>query len=222
MHNVQAVDASRHQLGQLDLLTDRVQTVGVDTADDHRHLAAAQRCLDAAATAADVVVVEDLREHHVAAGIEPLDQLVGLVFEVALDGVTATLEWILLSLGRIREALVQLEFVAVVHVRNAPRNSQSRGRPAARAVIVAALPVGIGLDGGDLGGLGADLVRGGPGAHSQDECTAHSFGVADHPLERPRAAHGSTEDRCDGVDLEGVHQCDLGPHLVEHGDLREA
>ena len=42
-------------------------------------------------------------------------------------------------------------------------------RDPAGAVIVAALPVGVAGDGRDLGGLGADLVRGGAGADREDE-----------------------------------------------------
>ena len=93
--DVQAADAVAEFVGEFALQPDGVETVGFDATDDNRNRAIAQCGIDTTVVAPDVVVIEDRRQHHVAARVEAGDQFVGLVLEVALDGVPATLEGLL-------------------------------------------------------------------------------------------------------------------------------
>ena len=64
-------------------------------------------------------------------------------------------------------------------MREAAGDLQTGVGAAPGAVVVAALPVRVGLDGRDLGALGADLVGGGTRAHRQQQARADPIGMAD-------------------------------------------
>src|SRR3954463_16330307 len=67
------------RVGHLLLLPDRVEPVAVDAGDHGPRRHPAQRRLDPAPAAADVPAVHRLGQQHVAAGLEPARQLVGVV-----------------------------------------------------------------------------------------------------------------------------------------------
>ena len=144
------------------------------------------------------------------------------MLEVALHRIAAAGERILLALWGVGEPLVELDFAAIGQMRDAAGDSHAGQRDSAGAVIVAATPVGVGLDGRDLGCLGADLIGGGPRSDGQHECAAHPIRVLDRPLQCACTAHRAAEYRTDAADAQSVHQRDFGAHLVEDGDLREA
>ena len=157
-----------------------------------------------------------LGEDHVAARVESRDQLVALVFQVALHGVAATGQRILFALSGIAEPGVQLGLAAVGQVREPPGDLQPGIGCATRAVIVAALPARVGLDGRDLRALGADLVGGGPRADRQHQAGAHGIGMTDDPLQRPGPAHRSADDGGDVGDAERRECGHVGGHLIAH------
>ena len=120
------------RLGQLLLQAQRVEPVGGDAADHHRHRAAAQRRGDPAAAAADVVAGQRLGQRHVAAGVETRHQLVALVLQVALHRVAAAASRILVALGVVGEPGVELHLAAVGQVGEAAGDAPARRRGCGR------------------------------------------------------------------------------------------
>ncbi len=84
------------------------------------------------------------------------------------------------------------------------------------AVIVTALPVGVGFDGRDLGALGADLVGRRARTHRQQQTRAHPVGMADYPFQRPGSTH-RTADHGGNLGDAQRRQCgDVGLDLIPH------
>ena len=73
-------------LGEELLLVQGVQQVGVDSGHEHRDGDRGEGLLDPAALTSDVVAIDGVGEGDVCAGVEALEQLTGLVVEVALHG----------------------------------------------------------------------------------------------------------------------------------------
>ena len=92
---------------------------------------------------------------------------------------------------------------------------------AAGAVVVAALPVRVGLDRGDLGALGADLIGGRPRPDREHQSGANPFGIADHPLQGTRTAHRTADDGGHLVDAQRRERGNVGGHLIANGDERK-
>lgn len=210
--------AARQLLGQLLLQTQRVQPVRRNAAHHHRHRAAAQRLAHPAAGPADVVTVQRLGQHHVAARVEPLHQLDALVLQITLHRVPAAVGGILVELRVVAEPGVELDLAAVGQMREAPRDRQPGVGRAPGVVIIAALPIRIGFDRRDLGALGADLIGGRARAHRQQQPGPHPARVTDDPLQSPCAAHGSTHHGGHLVDAQGGQRRDIGLHLIANRD----
>ena len=196
------------------LLVQRVEPVAVHAGHQRPRRHPLQRRLDTAPAAADVPAVHGLGQQHVAAGVEPAGELVGVVVEVGGDGEPAVV------LHLVAEALSELERAAVGQVRDPAGDAEPvDGRIGQR--VVAAGPARVGPDGGLLGGLGADLVGGGHRAGGEEEQRRHPVGQRDGPLERPHAAHRAADDAGPPVHAERVGQRGLDPHLVADGHLGE-
>ena len=95
-------------------------------------------------------------------GSEAVDQLVCLMFQVTLYGVSSTVPRIFVVLSGVLEACVKFGLGAVREVRDATGDAESGARCPPRSVVVTALPIRIGDDGSDLRRLGADLICSGP------------------------------------------------------------
>lgn len=107
-------------------------------------------------------------------------------------------------------------------MRDPPGQIQSLLGTASAAVVVAALPVRISLDGGDLRTLRADLVAGGPRAHCQHQRRMNRIRMHHSPFQRAGAAHRTADDGRDLGDAQLGERGDVGVHLVAHRDLGES
>src|SRR5699024_11037127 len=110
---------------------------------------------------------------------------------------------------------------AVGEVGDAAGGGETAVGGAAGGVVVAALPVGVTFDGGDLGGLDADLPGAGPGGDGDDAHGVDLVRVHQRPLQGAGATHGTAEDGVDPGDAEGVEELLLRGDLVADGDRRE-
>ncbi len=140
------------------------------------------------------------------------------MFQVALHRVAAARGRVLAFLGGVAESQVQLCLAAIGQVRDAPGDGQAGVGTAAGAVVVAALPVRVGLDGRDLGALRADLVGGGPGADGQQQPRTHPIRVADHPFQRAGTTHRAAQYGRHLGDAQRGQRGDVGLHLVANRD----
>ena len=99
------------------------------------HRTRLERGHEAAAAAADVVVVHRVAEHDVAVRVEALGELLALVVEVALDRVPPARERVFVALVTPAEALLELELGPVAHrarCRGRSTDPDAVRRPAAR------------------------------------------------------------------------------------------
>jgi hypothetical protein len=90
------------------------------------------------------------------------------MLEIALYRVAATgrrIRWIFRALRSIGEAVVQLTLTPVGQMRETAGDLQTGVGGTSGAVLVTVPPVRVGLDGRDLGALGADLIGGGTRTH---------------------------------------------------------
>ena len=218
---VQGVDhrqllAAGDALGQHLLLTQRVQAVGVDAGDHRASRDAGQGLVDAAASTSDVVRVHRAGEHQVGVGVEAPDQLGAVVLEVGRDGEPA----VVLDLAP--EPLRELRLAAVRDVGDASREREAGHRAPRGAVVVAAVEVGVGGDGGLLRGGVGDLLGRGPGRRGEQEQPHDPVGHRDGPLERAHATGGAADHGLPAVDAKGVGHGDLGRDLVADRERREA
>ena len=95
------------------------------------------------------MVVHCFAEHDVAVGVKASSQLFSVVTEVRLDGVETSVEHVALIVGGAREARLELLVGAVRDLAETPRDRE----PLVgwrTVVVVAAVIVGISLDGADL------------------------------------------------------------------------
>jgi hypothetical protein len=84
------------------------------------------------------------------------------------------------------------------------------------AVVVTALPVGVGFDRCDLGALGADLVGRRARTHRQQQTRADPVRMADDPFQRPGSPH-RTADHSGNLGDTQRRQCgDVGFDLISH------
>ena len=117
---------------------------------------------------AEVVGVHGVGQRHVGPGIETAHELVGVVVQVALHGIS-----LVPAVGRRQglsrqrrlacllvatEADRQLGLGAVGQVGDAPGDAEADVRRGAVLEVVPAAPIRIGHDRLNLGGLGADLI----------------------------------------------------------------
>ena len=102
-------------------------------------------------------------------------------------------------------------------MREASGDLHAEIRRATGAVVVTVAPVRVGLDGRDLCALGADLIGGGAGPDRQNQRRTHRVGVADDPLQRPRATHRAADHRGDLADTQRGERGNVGLDLVAHG-----
>src|SRR5690606_16053106 len=110
--------------GQLRLLRQRVEPVGVDPGDQRPGRHPPQRLPRPAAAAGDVVAVHRLGEDDVAARVEAPHQLVGVVVEVGLHLVAAGPPRVLAVLRAAAETGLQLRLAAVGDVGEPPGGAQ--------------------------------------------------------------------------------------------------
>ena len=213
VHHVETVAAGQ-QLGQLGLQPQRVQPVGGDSADHRGHRATLQRGLDATAVTSDVVARQRIGERDVGPGIEARDQLSALVLQIALHRVASAVTGVLPGLRIVAESVIQFMLAAVGQMSEASRDLQADIGAAACAVVVAAAPVRVGLDGRDLIGLRADLVGGRAGADGQDQPGPYPIGMGDHPLQCAGTAHRASDHGGDLADTEPVEHRDVRGHLI--------
>ena len=108
------------------------------------------------------MTIDGVGEGDVCAGVEALEQLTGLVIEVALHGETPLraavgAERFLTFLRSRSEAGVELSLTPIRQMGDPSRRPQSPVGAASGVVVVAVLPVGVSLDRADLGGLDTDL-----------------------------------------------------------------
>ena len=213
-------------LGQVLLLVERVQDVGVDAGDQRGHRRGGQGVVHAAAAAADVVPVEGVGEDDVGAGVETRGELVGLMVEVALHletvGGAHRAQRILAGLGGGAEAVVELQLPAVGQMGDPAGEAQAVDGALARGVVIAAVPRGIVFDELDLRALDADLPGAGAGPDAQDQRAADLVGVHQRPLQRAGAAQGAADDRHDRLDAEFLQRHALDGDGVAHRNRREA
>ena len=202
-------------VGDLLLQRQRVEPVAVHPGHQRARGHPGQGRRHPAPVAADVPAVHRLGEHHVAAGVEPAGQLVGVVVEVGGDGEPA----VVLDLAA--EALAELEGAPVGQVRDPAGDAQPRDRGIGERVVAAG-PARVGPDRRLLRRLGADLVGGGDGARGQEEQRGDAVGHRHGPLQRPHAAHRAADDARPAADPEGVGQRRLDADLVADGHLGEA
>ena len=125
-------------------------------------------------------------------------------------------------LGCVAEARGKLALAAVSQVRNLASNRQPSLGPRAEGGVVAIVPVGVAGDGGNLGGLGTNLVSTGHGRSRQQQSAAHALGVSHRPLQRAHAAHRAPDDAGKRLDAEVVGQLALDLDLIAHRPARPA
>ena len=206
-------------VGDVDLLLQRVEPVGVDAHHGGPGAHRRQRPRGAAPTATHVVAVHGPGEDDVGGGVEPAGELAGLVVEVGLHRVTTARTGVLTRLRLATEPAVHLLTGAVGDLGDPARHAQAvDGALAAGVVIVAAEPRRVGGDGRQLRGTPGDLVPAGGGGAGQDDEGAHPVGVGDGPLQGPHASHGAPDDERPALHGEGVGEGALGRDLVPDRD----
>ena len=179
---------------------------------------------DAAAVAADVVVVHRLGQHEVGVGVEAADELVAVVVDVRLDRVAAADEGLLALLVVASEARRQLELGAVADVADAARDRQALVRPVAGlgVVVVAAAPLRVGADRrASARGTARSPPRSPARPTEITTARCDALALADGPLEHAHATHRPTDDRVPAVDAERVGERNLQRDLVADRRDRE-
>ncbi len=217
--------ARRHgTVGDGPALVGRVQDVAADADREQRGTQATVRTLETAAAPADVVEVHGLGQHEIRVGIEAPDELVAVVFEVALD---------LEPLPELEpvERLDQLAAEAVgEHVVGSERDLADHpgqreplvGTVAGGGVVVLAVaPQRVEPDDASAGGPPPDLLcrRGLAGGQGHDR--PHPLRVHDGPLQRLHPAHRATDHGMPAADAERVGHDGLAPDHVADGHDRE-
>ncbi len=156
--------------------------------------------------------------------VEPLDERVGLVAQVALDLEFGIREHVTDVVGRLQAAVElrpQRGRREVGDVADHPRDAHARVRRAAGAVVVAAQPVGIGDDGVTRDRVPGDTLRLQRMRTRDRHDRLHFVRIGDGPLERLHATERAARDRRQLVDAELGEKCALGAHHVGDGDHRE-
>jgi hypothetical protein len=146
-------------IGQGLLLLRAIQPVCVDRHDQRLRRHSCQRRSQAAAAVPDVVGVHRLGQHDVGTRVEAPSELRRVVIQVRLDREPAARSGVLPRLGRPPEPRLQLERAAIGDVRDPAGDPHPGCRPDGREVVVAAVPIRIGDDSGDLRGAQRYLLR---------------------------------------------------------------
>ena len=213
-------------LGEELLLVQGVQQVGVDSGHEHRDGDRGEGLLDPAALTSDVVAIDGVGEGDVCAGVEALEQLTGLVVEVALHGeaslrVAVGAERFLAFLRSRSEAGVELTLTPIRQVGDPSRCPQAPVGAASGVVVVAVLPAGVSLDRADLGGLDADLPGRGSRRGRDDAGRPSHLGVHCRPLQGSCATHRAPDDSQQFVNAQKRKELPLGSHHVSNAQSRE-
>src|SRR5665647_24063 len=199
--------------------TGRIEPVGVNRHDDQVGRHTFQRGLYPTATTTNVVGDHRLGEHHVGVRVEPVRQLVGVVVEVALDGVaTAPAQRLLLTLSLTTEAVVELRLTAIGHLGDSSSQPQPELRTLRLMVVVTAEEAHVLANGQQLRLAPGDLLSRRISRAGQHDAPADALGVGDRPLQRTHAAHRASKDRRPGRDPELVGESSLRGDLITNGD----
>ena len=172
----------------------------------------------------EVEVRQRARGVEVGVGVEPLDERVGLVVEVALDlelGLGDRVADVVGGLQPPAELVVQRRCGQVRDVADHARHAHAGVGRAPRVVVVAALPGGVAHD-----RLACDRVPGHPlrveGVRAGDrDDGVDLLGKQDRPLERLHAAERATGHGRESLDAEDVEERALRAHHVGDRDHRE-
>ena len=164
------------------------------------------------------------RRVDVRVGVEPLDERVGLVAEVALDLELRLGDRVANVVGELKspaELVTQSLRRQIRDVADHSRHAHARARRVFGVVVVTPLPRRVAHDrvpGDRIPGhaLRVQRVRAGD-RHDRIDLV----GVADRPLERLHSPERATGHRCEPLDPELVQERALGPDHVRDGDHRE-
>ncbi len=162
-----------------------------------------------------------LREGHVAAGVEAVDQLVALVAQVALHRIGRI---VLVCHHVAAKALLERGLRAVRHHRHHP----GRGEPVVRRVVrrvVAPLPLRVGVDGLSLRLAPPNLPGRVAAAHGDRHERPHErravVGRLEGPLEHVHAAHRPTDSAAHPPHAQLRQSAAMQAHRVADGEGRE-
>src|SRR5699024_9898247 len=155
--------------------------------------------------------------------VEPSCELARMMVEVAGHLVPApAVEGVLLPLGPVAEAVLELFGGAIRGVCDAPGDAEPGPWAVVGLVVVAPTEVGIEPDGGYLGVVPGDLVRSGPGRGGDHRQALHLVGVGDAPFEGAHPSHRAADHQRPAVDAQLFPQSALRGHLVPRGQHGEA
>ena len=173
-------------------------------------------------TTPHVVVVHGLAEENVGVRVEALGQLLSVMLEIGLNGISAALQGILLVLRCSPEAILELCAGPVRVLADPPCERQAIHWASIGPVVVATPECRVGTNSPDLQRSESDLIRARGCSDREDNGSGHTVGLVDAPLEDPHTSHGASDDGCPRPDPEGVGQGDLDGNLVPDGDHRES
>jgi len=205
-------------------LPGRVQPVAGEGNDQEIRPRPFNRRTQRAVVRADVEVVNGFGDDQIAVGVEAADELLALVGQVAFDGKLRPVQ----PVGQRRAALQApselLLHRGLAHVGDVGHHAR-QGQPGlwpGAVVVVAVLPMRVGVDRlaaclveGDL--LGSGAVRAGQEEHRLD-----ALWVGDGPLQRLHRAHAAPRHGEQAGDAQPVEQVTLRLDHIGDGDQREA
>ena len=169
----------------------------------------------------EIEVRQRPRRVEVGVRVEPRHERVGLMPQVALDLELRLRQRVADVVGELQppaELVAEPLRRQVGDVADHPRDAHAAVGPARGAVVVTALPVGVGHDRVARDRVPRDALRlDRVGAGDRDD-RVDLVGVQDRPLERLHAAERSARNGREPLDAELVEERALRPHHVGDGD----
>ena len=140
-----------------------------------------QRLVEATAITANIVPIQGIGEHNIRACIETLGKLLRLVIQVAfyLEAIFRAhrAQRILTGLRCRAKAIIHLQLATVRQMRDPACKTQTSGRSHTAVVVVAAMPIGIGLNELNLRRLNTNLPSRRTCADTHHQCLADEIRV---------------------------------------------
>ena len=154
---------------------------------------------------------ERTRDDEVGIGVKAHGQLIGVVIEIALDGVAPAVKGILALLGVAAETRIELRRAAIGQMGDFPREAEAEGGAVAlrRVVVVSSPPFWIALNGLELEMREGHLLGRGSRPRDEHRDGPHPFRERRRPLHRPIPSEARAGDQRPAFDPEQVGQLRL-------------
>ena len=226
-------DVTRHVLaeraqgvGNLLRARRRIQPVGAERDEQRAREDGAERVDELAVPvlARQIEIGQRARGVEVGVRIEPPDEAVRLVAQVALDlelGVGQRVADVVGELQPARELVAERLRRQIRDVADHAGDAHAGVGLAACSVVVSALPRGVGDDRAARDGVPGDALRLQRVRAGDRDDRVDLIRIADGPLERLHAAERSAGDGGQPLDAEHVEERAFGAHHVGDGDDRE-